>query len=66
MPSRTLAWIAIVGLLVLWLSGPFVPGWLVVTAVAAAVPMGFIASSKQKRMERDAVRAGWRRLTRRT
>ena len=63
MLPRTVAWVAVVGVLVLWLSGPFVPGWLVVIALVAAVPMGFVASSKQKRMERDWVRAGWRRLT---
>ena len=66
MLPRTVAWLAIVGVLVLWLSGPLVPGWLIVTAVAAAVPMGVVASSRQKRRERDWVRAGWRRLTSRS
>ncbi len=66
MIGKSIAWLAVVGTLVLWLSGPLVPGWLVVIAVVAAIPLGFSASAKQKRMERDWMRAGWRSLTKRT
>ena len=64
---RTTTWLAVVGVLLVWLSArPVVPGWLLAIAVAAAIVLGFEASTKQKRMERDVVRAGWRRLTKRT
>jgi MFS superfamily sulfate permease-like transporter len=64
---RTITWLAVVGVLLVWLSArPVVPGWLLAIAVAAAIVLGFEASTKQKRMERDFVRAGWRRLTKRT
>lgn len=66
MLGRTIASVAIVAALVSWLSGPFVPGWLVAIAVVAAIPLGLVASVKQKRMERHFVRAWWRGLTRRT
>jgi hypothetical protein len=51
---------------VLWLSGPFIPAWLMVVAVGAAFALGVPASMKQKRMERDIVRAWWRGVTKRT
>ena len=64
---RTITWLAVVGVLLVWLSArPVVPGWLLAIAVAAAIVLGLEASTKQKRMERDFVRAGWRRLTKRT
>jgi MFS superfamily sulfate permease-like transporter len=64
---RTITWLAVVGVLLVWLSArPVVPGWLLAIGVAAAIVLGFEASTKQKRMERDIVRAGWRRLTKRT
>ena len=65
MRGRTIAWVGIVAVLILWLSGPLIPGWLLAIAVAAAIFLGVIASRKQKRMERDFMRAGWRSLTRR-
>ena len=40
MLGRTIAWGAIVAALVLWLSGPFIPGWLMVVAVGAAFALG--------------------------
>lgn len=65
MRGRTIAWVGIVAVLILWLSGPLIPGWLLTIAVAAAIFLGVIASRKQKRMERDFMRAGWRSPTRR-
>lgn len=65
MLGRTVAWLAIVAVLLVWLSGPPVPGWFLAIAVAAAIVLGVIASTKQKRMERDFVRAWWRGKTRR-
>jgi Na+/H+ antiporter NhaD/arsenite permease-like protein len=65
MRGRTITWVAVVVGLVLWLSGPLVPGWLLAIAVAAAISLAAIAGSKQRRMERDLMRAGWRRLTKR-
>jgi len=65
MRGRTITWVAVVVGLVLWLSGPLVPGWLLAIAVAAAISLAAIAGSKQRRMERDSMRAGWRRLTKR-
>ncbi len=57
MLGRTIACGAIVAALVLWLSGPFIPGWLLAVAVGAAFALGVPASVKQKRMERDFARA---------
>ena len=58
MRGRTIAWVSIVAALVLWLSGPLIPGWLLAIAVAAAIFLGVIASRKQKRMERDFMGLG--------
>ncbi len=66
MLGRTIAWGAIVAALVLWLSGPFIPVWLMVVAVGAAFALGVPTSMKQKRLERDFVRAWWRGVTKRT
>jgi hypothetical protein len=66
MLGRTIAWGATVAALVLWLSGPFIPAWLMVVGVGAAFALGVPASMKQKRLERDFVRACWRGVTKRT
>jgi uncharacterized membrane protein YccC len=66
MLGRTIAWGAVVAALVLWLSGPVIPAWLLAVAVGAAFALGLPASVKQKRMERDIVRAWWRGVTTRT
>jgi uncharacterized membrane protein YccC len=66
MVGRTIGWGAIVAALVLWLSGPFIPGWLLAIAVGAAFALGVPVSMKQKRLERDVVRAWWRGVTKRT
>ena len=66
MVGRNITWVVIVSALVLWLSDATVPGWLLAIAVVAAILLGFRASMRQKRMERDFVRAWWRRLTWRT
>jgi len=64
MLGRTITWVAVVGALVV-LSGPLVPGWLVVIVLAAILPLCVIATIKRSRIERDLARALWRRLTRR-
>ncbi len=63
--SRAIVWVTIVGALVLWLSGANVPGWLWGMVVLIALTLGVAASRKQKRMERDFVRAWWRAVSRR-
>jgi len=63
--GRTLAWIVIVAVLLLALTGPHVPAWLVSLSVAAALVLGTSAGLKQKRMERDFARRLWRKRERR-
>ena len=59
--GRRMAWIGIVAVLLLALSGPYVPGWLSIVAVGSALALGIPAGMKQKRMERDIVRRIWRK-----
>jgi hypothetical protein len=62
--GRAIAWIAIVAVLLLALTGPHIPGWLLSIAVGGALALGTSASMKQKRMERDFVRRLWRKRER--
>jgi hypothetical protein len=64
--SRTIAWLAIIAVLLLALTGPHIPGWLLIIAVVSAIALGIPASMNQKRMERDAVRRLWRERPRST
>lgn len=59
--GRTIAWIAVVAVMLLALSGPHIPGWLLSIAVGSALALGIAASLKQKRTERDFVRRLWRK-----
>lgn len=59
--GRVIAWIAIVAVLVLALTGPHIPAWLSIIAVVSALALGIPASLKQKRVERDFVRRLWRK-----
>jgi Na+/proline symporter len=64
--GRTIAWVAIVAALLLALTGPHIPGWLLSIAIGGAFALGVPASVKQKRLEREAVRRLWqqrRRIT---
>jgi len=62
--NRTVLWVVVfVGLLAAIGGMTRLPGWLVAIVVMAAIPLGFRASVRQKRMERDLTRAGWRALT---
>lgn len=64
MLNRTVLWVVVfAGLLAVIGGMTFLPGWLVAIVVMAAVPLGLRAGVRQKRMERDLVRAGWRALT---
>jgi hypothetical protein len=58
--ARTIAWVAIVAVVLLALTGPNIPAWLLITAVVGALALGIPASVKQKRVERDAIRRIWR------
>jgi uncharacterized membrane protein YccC len=65
MRTRTIVLVAATAAIVLWLSGSPVPGWLAVLVVVAAVALGFVASVKQNRMERELVRSWWHALVNR-
>jgi MFS superfamily sulfate permease-like transporter len=57
---RAVAWTAVVAVLVLALTGPHIPAWLLAVAVVTAIALGIPASMKQKRIERAVVRRLWR------
>jgi hypothetical protein len=58
--GRAVAWVAVVAVLLLALTGPRIPGWLSIIAVVSAIALGIPASMKQKRMENEALRRLWR------
>jgi hypothetical protein len=62
--SRAIAWIAIVAVLLLALTAPHIPGWIVGISVASALALGIPTAMKQKRRERDLVRRLWRKRER--
>jgi hypothetical protein len=58
--ARTIAWIALVAVVLLALTGPNIPAWLLIIAIVGALALGIPAGIKQKRLERDVVRRIWR------
>jgi heme O synthase-like polyprenyltransferase len=58
--GRIIVWVAVVAGLILALSGPHIPGWLVGVVVAIALAWGSVATVRQKRMERNFARRLWR------
>lgn len=64
-PSRTRFGVGLVAVLVLLLSGPAIPRWLLMVTVGTALLMGLRAGIEQKRMERRFARSIWESLTRR-
>jgi hypothetical protein len=64
--NPTVVWLVVFVVLFAVICGmTSLPGWLIAIVVITALPLGLRASMRQKRMERNLMRAGWRALTKR-
>jgi hypothetical protein len=64
MLGRSIVWFAVLVALILGLGQSAVPGWALAIIIVIALPLGIRASVKQKRLERQLVRAWWQVLIR--
>ncbi len=65
MISRISIGVALFVVMVWWLSGIAIPGWLLIVVLVVAMPFAIVAGVEQKRMERKLARSVWNAVTRR-